>query len=143
MGYSVKHPSNWIVNNINKNEVGFKPKGDKYAQVQVAAYRESLGLSSIASNAIRPSVEASLRQFYEAVSRQGTSDCNGLDVYYNQRGTPPWDWTAMYTVFCDDVPLVGVQHWREGGSKFYIVTVMYAGESFDEGLNVVKSFTVR
>ena len=132
-GFSIDYPKGWLLEKLNPNEVGIKPKDSEYNQIQIAAYAGEPMIGSMPESWVVASTEASLRQFFDVLG--GTN----LNVFINEPATGKWDWVAGFTVVYEDTPLQGSLSIKETKSTCYTLILIQCMD-WPEGQEVISSF---
>lgn len=132
-GYSIDYPKGWLLEELNPNEIGIKPKDSKYNQIQIGGFHEEPIIGSIPESWGAASIEAILQQFFDMLG--GTN----LNVFINEPTSGKWDWMAGFTVIYESTPLQGSFFMKETKSTSYTLMLIQALD-WPEGLAVMNSF---
>ena len=132
-GYSIDYPKGWLLEQLNPNEIGIKPKDNKYNQIQIGTFHQEPMIASVPESWLAASVEATLRQLFDMLG--GTN----LNVFINEPTSGKYDWTAAFTVVYEDTPLHGSFFIKETVSTWYTV-LLVEGLDWPEGLTAINSF---
>jgi len=138
--FSLDYPKGWLLEEVNPNEVGIKPKDSEYNQIQIGAYDAKPIIGVFEESFIVSSHKASLQQFFDTM---GASD---LEILVNERASGMWDWVVSFTVIYEDTPLQGGEFIREyyiSEDEFLVYSLFYMySMDWPEGLEVIDSFTI-
>lgn len=132
-GFSIDYPKGWLLEELNPNEIGIKPKDSKYNQIQIGAFHGEPMIDSLPESWVAASTEASLQQFFDMLG--GTN----LNVFINEPASGKWDWVASFTVIYEDTPLQGSFFIKETKSTCYTLMLILCLD-WPEGLAVINSF---
>ena len=138
--FSLDYPEDWLLEEVNPNEVGIRPKDSEYNQIQIGAYDAEPIIGLFEDSFIVSSHKASLQQFFDMM---GASD---LEILVNERASGMWDWVVSFTVVYEDTPLQGGEFIKEryiSEDEFIIYSLFYMHSmDWPEGIKVIDSFTV-
>lgn len=139
-GFSIDYPEDWLLEEVNPNEVGIRPKDSKYNQIQIGAYEAQPIIGVYEESFVAASHKASLQQFFDML---GASD---LDVLVNEPASGMWDWVVSFTVIYEDIPIQGGEfikehHITEDECLVYSLFYMQSTD-WPEGIKVIDSFRV-
>jgi hypothetical protein len=112
-GYSIDYPKGWLLEELNPNEIGIKPKDSEYNQVQIGAYAGEPIIGSLPESWVAAANEAGLQQFFDVLG------ASNLNVFINEPASGKWDWVVSFTVIYEDTPLQGGQFIKETKSVSY------------------------
>lgn len=138
--FSIDYPKEWLLEEVNPNEVGIKPEDSKYNQIQIGVYDAKPIIGVYEESFIVSSHETGLRQYFDALGA-----CE-LEILVNERASGMWDWVVRFTVIYEDTPLQGGEfireyYFSEGECLVYSLFYMHS-EDWPEGLEVIDSFTI-
>jgi hypothetical protein len=132
-GFSVNYPKDWILEELNPNEIGIKPEDSEYNQVQIGAYIGEPIIASMPESWVAASTEAGLQQFFDMLG--GTN----LNIFVNEPASGKWDWVVAFTVIYEDTSLQGGQFIKETESISYTLFFIHCMD-WPEGQEVINSF---
>lgn len=132
-GFSVDYPKGWLLEEINPNEIGIKPRDSDYNQIQIGAFPGEPIMGSLPESQVAALTEAMIQQFFDMLG--GTN----LNVFINEPASGKWDWTASFTVIYEGTPLQGVFLIKETESTCYTLTLIQC-LNWPEGQEVLNSF---
>lgn len=134
-GFSVDYPKGWLLEELNPNEIGIKPRDNDYNQIQICAFHGEPMIGALSESWVAASIEASLQQFFDMLG--GTN----LNVFINEPASGKWDWVASFTVIYEDTPLQGSFLIKETESACYTLTLIQCMD-WPEGQEIINSFTL-
>jgi len=138
--FSLDYPKGWLLEEVNPNEVGIRPKDSEYNQIQIGAYEAEPIIGVYEESFIVSSHKASLQQFFDMM---GASD---LEILVNERASGMWDWVVSFTVIYEDTPLQGGELIKEryiSEDEFLVYSLFYMySMDWPDGLKVIDSFTI-
>ena len=132
-GYSVDYPKDWILDELNPNEIGIMPRDSEYNQIQIGAFHGEPMIGSLSESWVADLTEAGLQQFFETLG--GTN----LNVFINEPASGKWDWVAAFTVTYENTPLQGSFLMKETETISYTLMLIQCLD-WPEGQEVINSF---
>jgi hypothetical protein len=132
-GFSVDYPKGWLLEEINPNEIGIKPKDSEYNQIQIGAFSGEPIMGSLPESQVAALTEAMIQQFFDMLG--GTN----LNVFINEPASGKWNWTASFTVIYEGTPLQGVFLIKETQTACYTLMLIQCLD-WPEGQEVMNSF---
>lgn len=138
--FSIDYPKDWLLEEVNPNEVGIRPRDSKYNQIQIGAYEAKPIIGSFEESWIAASHEASLQQFFDMMG------AGNLDILVNEPASGMWDWVIKFTVIYEETPLQGGEFIKEryiSEDEFLVYSLFYMQfKDWAEGIEVIDSFTI-
>jgi hypothetical protein len=133
--FSIDYPKGWILEELNPNEIGIKPKDSEYNQVQIGAYAGEPIIGTLPESLVAAANEAGLQQFFD------TLGARNLNIFVNEPASGKWDWVVAFTVIHEDTPLQGGQFIKETESVSYTLFFIQCMD-WPEGQEVINSFRI-
>jgi hypothetical protein len=134
-GYSIDYPKGWLLEEFSPNEIGIKPKGDAYNQIQIGAWNEPSGINQVPDTMAASISKAGLELFF------GLLGATNINIFVNERTGGKWDWIARFTVTYKGAPLQGVFYAKDTPNNSYTLTLIELLD-WPEGWAVIDSFTL-
>ncbi len=132
-GYILSYPRDWIFIELSENVIVIKSEVKTENQIQVGAFPNGNGITSLPAAQTAEMVEQLLKEAFD------TLGYNILELTSNESISNKWHWKATFEVYVDDAVLKGAYYIKETPSLTYTLFLL-TEEAWPEAISVLESF---